>query len=27
VSSELSDADVRTITTEPLDEGFFFVVP
>ena len=21
------DADVRTITTEPLDEGFFFVVP
>jgi len=21
------DADVRTITTEPLDEGFFFVAP
>ena len=21
------DADVRTITTEPLNEGFFFVVP
>jgi hypothetical protein len=21
------DADVRTVTMEPLDEGFFFVVP
>ena len=21
------DADVRTVTTEPLNEGFFFVVP